>query len=361
VQIAVDARPLAHPHSGIGRYTRELLARLIDLTPHHFHLYSDVPVQFHGTPGRVTIRSARVGVPKLGSLFAQLVFPRWCREDGIQLFWSPRHHLPPVHDIPSVVTIHDVVWRRLPGSMAPFGRTAESLLMPRAIGRATRIIAVSSATANDIEVYWPQAGAKTSVVHEAPFVVPGSDERRRDHILFVGTFEPRKNLPRMLEGYRDLLGRLPSAPRLVIAGRPGWKTNVDQIVSKLGIAGRVRVLAPADDRELSQLYSHARFLILPSLYEGFGLPIVEAMAHGKGVITSNISSMPEVAGDAAILVDPYSVEAITDAMQRLCENDGLLDELERRALARVACYSWMKGAEQTARIFAEAANGGPFV
>ena len=166
----------------------------------------------------------------------------------------------------------------------------------------------------------------------------------------MGTFEPRKNIEGLLRAYALLVNQGIESHKLVLAGNPGWKQDVPRMIHEFGIQDRVVQISSMASDELARLYSECDFLVLPSFYEGFGLPIVEAMSFGKPVITSNVSSMPEVAGNAALLVDPSSVDDIDNAMKRLITDRTLRDDLAKKALIQASKFSWDKAARETLKI-----------
>lgn len=360
MRVAVDARPLTHPHTGIGRYTKEITSRLqkagVDI-----RLYSHRPFKLHDAQ----LSSDRSGdvYPAFGSLFAQWRFPEWARLDDSDVFWSPRHHLPLLSDLPCVVTIHDLVWKHAPKSMTTLGRTLETLLMPRSLRKATAVIAISDATKSDLLSYMPTLAGKLEVIHAAAFAsrVAVCDQQARGRcMLFVGTFEPRKNVTGILRAYAKLRAAGTTNRRLQLAGRTGWKQDISSDLRELSLSDHVDIIEPESQQHLEALYAACDFLLMPSLYEGFGLPILEAMSFGKPVITSNVSSMPEVAGDAALLVDPYSVDDISDAMRRLITDEALYATLAARARPQAAKFSWDRAAEETLTVLeAAAARGRP--
>jgi glycosyltransferase involved in cell wall biosynthesis len=360
LRIAVDARPLLAQASGIGRYTRSLLEQFAD-SGHEFLLYTCRPLQLPASLRGYAQRSGRVHGPALSSAVAQLQFGRWARSDQVDLFWSPRHHLPAtLGRVPSVVTIHDLVWKRVPETMIRLGAVAERMLMPAALRRAARIIAVSEATRADLVEFYPWTSSRIEVIPEASSLESSSARPRpamlpaTPYMLFVGSIEPRKNLERIVRAFTDLHDEGGTTHHLVIAGAPGWKNRaVHEVIARSPAAGRIVMLGVADDDLLGALYQHADFLVAPSLYEGFGLQVVEALACGTPVVTSNVSSLPEVAGEAAILVDPGSVEAIASAMRSLIVDRALRDELAGRARAQAARFSWQAAAKRTLDVFDE--------
>ncbi len=282
------------------------------------------------------------------------------------MHWGPAHRLPAF--IPSrtrgVVTIHDVCWRRHPETMHPLSYAADAVLMPFALSRADVIVAVSHATAEDIAYYWPAVRSRIRViplgVDRECADVSEIASRFNDAVKFgrfflsVGTIEPRKNLFRVLRAYSVLATKNASLPSLVIVGKMGWKSdNPLALARKLGVAGRVFWLQSADDEQLKVLYRQAVALVFPSLYEGFGLPVLEAMAAGTPVITSNRASLPEVAGGAALLVNPLQDEQILEAMEAVAVDDLLRARLIQRGLERAKHFSWENASSQMLSIFSE--------
>ena len=298
----------------------------------------------------------------LNLVLEQIKFQNWARKDRLDVFWSPRHHLPLLlRSIPCVLSIHYCTWRLYPDTMQLRGLTAERLLTPASLQLATRIIAVSQATASDLVSLYPKLQPKIDVVYEASSLHPNepSSEIRPPYMLFVGTLEPRKNLQRCLEALAKLQMENFESPRLVIAGGQGWRMEpLDRSVTALGLEQQVEYVGSADDNELSALYAGCNFLLFPSLYEGFGLPIIEALSFGKPVITSNVSSMPEVAGEAALLVDPQSVDDIAEAIKRLITDRALYDTLAAKAIPQAAKFSWDRAAQQTLEIIERAGSSG---
>jgi glycosyltransferase involved in cell wall biosynthesis len=356
LRIGIDARPLTHATSGIGRYTTEIVSRLAR-TRHELFLYAHQPFPCP-CAANVHKRHGSLRKSRFASVFAQLRFPRWGRMDEIDIFWSPRHHLPLTTSVPAVVTIHDLVWRKAPESMIALGRVLERILMPPSVKKARAVIAVSDSTRRDLEDYLPAAASKITVIPEAPFqpLTPAPMETKRSNtILFVGTFEPRKNIPGILKAFARLVERGVTSHKLILAGNPGWKEDIPWLITHLGISDRVTIYERPEQAELEKLYAGCDFVVQPSFYEGFGLPILEAMTFGKPVITSDLSSMPEVAGNAALLVDPHSPESIADAMQRLISDNELYRTLAGRTRAQAAGFSWDRAAAQTLNVLEQVA------
>lgn len=353
LKIAVDARPLCVPTFGIGRYTRELLGRLIDTPDTMWYLYADRPLmETYADKPNVVRRAASKANHILSVPRTQLGFARWARQDNIDVFWSPRHHLPLClpRDMKRVVTIHDFVWKRYPETMRAAGLWQERAIMPASLRQADAIICVSQATFEDLVHYYPDVADRAVVVPLAASrrqVTPVTGER---YFFFVGTLEPRKNLPRLLEAFAMARQRFSEPCRLYIAGARGWKSDIGNLLARSGAASDVTVLDYIDDDTLHARLAGAIALCLPSLYEGFGLPALEAMQYGTPVIGGNISSIPEVVGEGGILVDPMSVNAIADALVQLASDPALRSDLSIQATQQAARFSWDAAASQTLEI-----------
>ena len=369
-KVAVDARPLSIPTSGIGRYCEEVLKRLLAVNNDiHWYLYSDrplLPSWLSDGGAVVTVRTGTLRKRALSSLYAQWVFPVWAKRDGVNAFWSPRHHLPIwlPPDVKTIVTIHDLVWKRCPQTMKPLGRTLERLLMPASLAKADSIMAVSDATKNDIQSFYPELKSKISVTPLAGMLntkcrigIENGNRIEDPYFLFVGTSEPRKNLKRILLAFSRILKMNVSVRRLIICGGRGWGgEDIQALIESLEIADNTKITGFVDESELERLYRNAHALIFPSLYEGFGLPILEAMSFGVPVVTSNCSSMPEVSGDGALLVNPHSVEEIFTAMLRLATDSELYEALSAASLENVKNFSWEKTAMKVQEVISGLAS-----
>lgn len=258
-----------------------------------------------------------------------------------------------------MLTVHDLAFWRLPETHSAASR-AYYAGVTRSARQATRIVCISHATKDDLLALTGVDGSKVRVVYEAPdprYVRVGDSAdddlaaAGEPYFVFVGTVERRKNVANVLRA----LAQVSCGTRLEIVGSPG---NADgearQLVEQLGLQSRVRFRGPLPTAEVAALYRGARALVYPSLMEGFGLPILEAMACGAPVLTSDRSSMAEVAGDAAMLADPEDVDALAGAMQRLAQDDDHRQILRKRGFMRAAGFSWERAARETLEVFAEA-------
>lgn len=362
MRIAVDARPGI---AGIGRYLTELLRRMPQQSSHEWFLYGPGPgwetsvpsADMHSTDpaarGNVVVRSPN----RADELHAQVMFPRWAALDRADVFWSPRHRLPIRLTTPAVVTIHDLVWKHAPETMRPLGHLVERATMPGSIRRARRLIAVSRATKHSIERYFPEAANKTIVIQEASFTdapEPPAAPVTRPFALFVGTVEPRKNIERLLKAFAIIKDEV--AHDLHLVGGAGWRMpKPTALIRANGLESRVHHLGALEDEDLQREYAGCDFLAMPSLYEGCGLPIIEAMTFGKPVLTSNSSAMPEIAGDAGLLVDPMSIEDIARGLKRMMTDAMLRVRLADAAHRRAKDFSWDSAAAETVRVIESAA------
>lgn len=364
MRIGVDARSLSEPITGIGRYTLSLLELMVLDNSNEWLLYSHRPL-LHGqwNMQNVTVRTLFFPKWMRGLYFpwSQLILPFWVKHDNIDLFWSPAHRLPRQlsKSVASVVTIHDLVWKRAPETMKPIGRLLDAKLMPHAIRVADQVIAVSESTKRDVISEVPEAKDKVQVIYEANSLLSNdcinSIKTDENYILFVGTLEPRKNLSRLIEAYAMLSESLRSKYSLMIVGGKGWgDENLDEIIDYFKIRKYVKILGYVSNKKLVHLYSNAYLFVMPSLYEGFGLPVLEAMSLGVPVVASNTSSLPEVVSDTAILVSPKSVSSIKNGIEKLLSNNKLRQKLSKAALERSMFFSWEKASKENIKVFEKA-------
>jgi glycosyltransferase involved in cell wall biosynthesis len=366
IRIGVDARLLSESITGIGRYLLEVLSRMID-EGHEWYLYSHRPIII-GDWNRenVYIRSLNLKARPMRMLWAQSVLPYWADKDKVDIFWSPSHRIPRFlpSNISSVVTIHDLVWRHAGETMRPLSRWLDSKLMMEAASRADLIIAVSSNTAKDLMREDQLLAKKIVVITQGitrRLLTPISQPEQRavdfnaPYYLFVGTLEPRKNLKRLIEALSILPIDVKKSAKLVIVGGKGWGgVNVDDLIRLYGVQDNVNQLGYVDDLTLASLYSNASFLVMPSLYEGFGLPLVEAMSHGLPALTSDRSSMPEVVGNAGILVNPENVQSISDGLLLLLTDHKLRNRLSTLAKNRATQFDWSRSSKETLNVLISA-------
>jgi glycosyltransferase involved in cell wall biosynthesis len=362
IRIGVDARLLSEPMTGIGRYLYEVLSRMVH-SDYEWYLYSHKPIIIGEWSGKnIYLRTYNLKGRALRMFWAQMVLPYICNRDRVDIFWSPAHRIPLLlpQNIASVVTIHDLVWRHCGYSMRPLSKWLDSILMINAARRADAIIAVSKSTAIDLINEGPFFATKISVIHlgasKKLFQASSGNEKKinfsRPYYLFVGTLEPRKNLNRLLDAVSLLPNDLRNSADLLIVGGKGWgRVDIPKLIEKKRLSKNVKLMGYVNDLDLSHLYENALFLTMPSLYEGFGLPIVEAMAWGVPTLSSNRSSMPEVVGEAGVLIDPEDTQSITDGLTLLLQDISLREKLSKISLKRSLQFKWGTTANDTLKIF----------
>jgi glycosyltransferase involved in cell wall biosynthesis len=272
---------------------------------------------------------------------------------------------PPRPGCPTVVTVHDLSYLAHPEWLSWRVRFTLDRLVPRSVRAAARVIAISDFTKQDlvqrcglppekIVVVALAAGANFTLLPEAA-ARPLLAGIREPFILAVGNLEPRKNLATLIEAFAELVRQHAFAGQLVIAGKAKYRgEDAAGVVARLGLKGRVVLTGFVDDATLRLLYNRAALFVYPSLYEGFGLPLLEAMACGCPVVASNATAIPQTAGDAAILVDPTSVAALVAAMARVVGDAELARRMSIEGKAQAARFSWTRTAELTRAVYADA-------
>jgi len=356
--------------SGIGRYTLELAnalavignrLELVLLTSGDFG-----PLARENKFQRVPLPGCRLlpGLVTLGN--------------GLILLVAKRHKLDIVHDptgvtpflfgaggARTVVTVHDVFAWSCPGTSTLLDTLIYRYWLPRVLPRVDAVITVSQVSKLDIARYLRIPQSKIHVIYE------GVDSRYRPlpeeqvsqvtaryrlpkgYIFFVGSVEKRKNLHRLLQAYARLLEVGESRPLVIVGVTSRRYPEIDEALRQLRLESHVFFTGYVPDADLPALYSGADLFVFPSLYEGFGLPPLEAMACGTPVVCSNAASLPEVVGDAGLLVDPYDVEGLAEAMHRVLTDADLREELRRRGLARARQFTWERTARETVAVYRE--------
>jgi glycosyltransferase involved in cell wall biosynthesis len=366
VRIGIDARKL-HDF-GIGTYIRNLLRQLARLDretdfvllcrPDDAGTLADLGENFRAV-------TETAGNYSIGE---QVRIPLALRREGVTLFHAPHYVLPPLVSCRSVVTIHDCIHlmfpQYLPNRFAHVYARASVALAAR---RATRVLTVSESSKRDILRFVDAPPEKIDVIYNAYDERFGIEPREEDvvrvreryqlhdeFVLYAGNVKPHKNLERLIEAFdlvrRRGLGHL----RLVLIGDEISKyAALRRAVHKHQLHKYVRFLGYLPEATLAVMYRLAGVFVFPSLYEGFGLPPLEAMASGTPVVTSNVSSLPEVAGDAAVLVDPYEPQAIADGIYRVLTDEALRRNLRNRGVARARQFSWEASVRRVRDIYGE--------
>jgi glycosyltransferase involved in cell wall biosynthesis len=374
MRIGIDGIPLATPKSGIGHYTYELARSIAGLLPSdRLELVAPVPIELTAehpeTELPPNLHAVHAPLNPLRRRWWTLGLPLYARQNRLALFHGTNYNLPLWKPCPTVVTIHDL-------SLLLHPNTHQEHLVARAKRRlpvmtrlATRIVTDSESVKREICEHLNVHPERVTSVALAPRQVfrpmsaaDGREVRRRfrvldEFILFVGTVEPRKNLLTLVRAFEDLLRTTDLKPQLVIAGQRGWMSDeLFALIEQGSLRDHVRFLGYVADEDLRALYSSCRVAVYPSLYEGFGLPPLEAMACGAPVITSRIPVIMETSEHAARLINPTDTEELTAAMVELLTDADARAQLARAGLKRAAEYTWERTARQTLAVYEEVLN-----
>jgi len=375
MKIGIDYTSAATQGAGIGRYTRELMRALLALPSNNRYSF------FYASRNHIDTSNFQ---PPTSNLRRLPFHDKWLMRvwhrlrvplpvelvvGKVDLFHSPDFTLPPtLSGVPTLLTVHDLSFIRDPDSAWPSLRAFLKKAVPRSVKRATHVLADSQATKNDLVELFGTPAAKITVLYsgvDARFT-PVRDQAEIDRgcakyqvprpfILSVGTLQPRKNYGRLIEAVAQFAPILPH--HLVITGGEGWlyETIFEQ-VKRLGLEDRVHFPGFVDDADLPALYSAADLFALVSLYEGFGLPLLEAMACGTPVIGSNVSSLPEVIGDVGLQVDPRNVDDIAHALRQMIDQPELRERSIGLGLERAKMFTWDKAARELLGIYDQVAS-----
>jgi glycosyltransferase involved in cell wall biosynthesis len=374
MRIGIDYTPALRQGGGIGRYTRNLVEALTALDGRNEYVLLAAGGRRRGRPTLTWPRNFRLRSIPLSDRWLNVIWQRLRLPLPVQLvtgrldlYHSPDFVLPPVGGTPTVLTVHDLSFLRLPQFFVPAFRTYLETAVTRAVRRADHILADSESTRHDLGELLAVPAARVSVLY------PGVEERFqpvRDpevlarvrgryrlparFVLGVGTLQPRKNFEGLVEAFGRLLAAGHHLPELglVIAGGEGWLgTDLLALAERLGVRERVILAGFVKDEDLPGLYSLADALAFPSWYEGFGLPVLEAMACGTPVVSADNSSLPEVVGDAGLLVDAGSPDELADALALLLLEEGRRSRLVEAGWRQARRFRWENAARQLLEVY----------
>ncbi|MBC7250286.1 MAG: glycosyltransferase family 4 protein [Anaerolineae bacterium] len=363
MRIGIDARMVYYTQAGISQYIQRLISALAEIDLENEYLI----LQNWRDRSSLCLNHNFRRVSFISPAHHRL--EQWLLRFelsplNLDVLHSPDFIPPFRRNCKSVITVHDLAFLLYPHLLTEDGAHYYGQI-DQAVHHTDHIIAVSQNTKQDIIRLLGVPEDKITVIYEAanPIYRPVEDEgelqrvRQKykiagDFILFVSTIEPRKNLPTLLRAFRQLLDDYKLEVRLVVAGRRGWLFDeVFALVQELNLAEHVHFLGRVPLEDLPPLYTAASLFAYPSTYEGFGLPPLEAMACGTPVVVSNVSSLPEVVGDAALLVDPDDVSGLTVALWRGLTDEARRAELIAKGFRRAKCFSWEKAARQTLAVY----------
>ncbi|MHA1568037.1 MAG: glycosyltransferase family 4 protein [Alphaproteobacteria bacterium] len=370
MKIAIDARAVTDEASGVGVYTRTLIRGLAgrdDGDQYHLvsnrrvHLPADLPENF-----RILQEPHHIG-----NFWLQWQCPGLLRREGVEVFHGTNFLAPLRSPCPTVLTVHDLSSLLFPRLHTRRNNLVQRLL-PRAVKRARLVIAISENTKRDLIEHLRVPPEKIRLVYNAPAenFGPAVDEAYQQavikrlslperYFLFVGTLEPRKNVTRLLEAFARYSRLHENGTKLLLVGSEGWGSrDVRKTHRQLGLGERVRFVGYVDHADLPAVYRQAKALVMPSVYEGFGLPIVEAMACGTPVIAAANSALAEVAGDAAVLIDPDDAAGLAESLIALSSDERVRERCVQAGLAQAGRFSLAAFAEATHRVYREALEDG---
>jgi glycosyltransferase involved in cell wall biosynthesis len=375
--IGIDYTAAARQRAGIGRYARELISALIALeSDHEYVIFAATggldgdrwkreseklrSARSKGRSSDVRFRTLPISDDWMARLWHRLRLPVPVETftGPLDVFYSPDFVLPPTRRTTrTLLTVHDLSYLHHPEHFVPKLVRYLEQSVSRSVVRADWVLADSEATRSDLIAHLGAPSGKVKVLYsgvdsrfnEEKEPEEGDLLRARygliagSYILSVGTIQPRKNYVRLIQAFAQLQTHNLTNKQLVLAGGRGWLYE-DIFAEAERHGDRVRILGFVDEADLPALYRNAVLFVFPSLYEGFGLPVLEAMASGVPVICSNVSSLPEVAGDAAMLVDPLNIEELAEAMMRALEDPDLRHKMAARGLAQAARFTWARAA-----------------
>lgn len=350
--IGIDAREgLRTKRAGKGEYVYELVSRLIDNNQHSFVLFLDCqPLNEWRKPNvRFIVLRVPAGLWQL-LVFLYLEFLR-----PVDVYFATTSLIIPalLRSIPTVTTLFDFVSFLFPESHQRKAVILEKIWMRGAISFSKKLIAISEHTKRDATKLFKVNPHKITVTHLAPSLSEGGRKVQlngQNIILFIGTLEPRKNISRLVEAFNRLRNDNITST-LILVGSWGWQSKgIKRAINQSPFREDIQVLGYMESVDKSFIYRQAAVFAFPSLYEGFGLPPLEAMACGIPVVTSNVSSLPEVVGDAAVLVDPSNIDEIYQALKRILIDRDFADQLVIKGRAQVKKFDWQRTADQTMEV-----------
>ncbi|MBI4713577.1 glycosyltransferase family 4 protein [Candidatus Uhrbacteria bacterium] len=373
MRVLVDIRHLNQPQqSGVGEYTQQLLHALFEIDKkNEYILFSSGSRRLQ--PAFETTKNVsfvHINQPNkllnLRTIFLHHPTINWNVRDSIDLIFLPNLNITSIPtDIPTVLTIHDLSWNLFPEFYSKKMKLWHKAVRPNElIKTAAHILTPSTSTKQDVINIFQKPEKQISVVPHGIDPLFSPKMEARDHgvrsrlklpknfALFVGTLEPRKNILGLIEGIKHYRNKYNDDLSLILVGKWGWKsTQLRHRLWKKDVSQWIHHIGYIPNEDRPALYRSASVLTWPSIYEGFGLPVLEAMASGTPVITTSTSSLPELTQDSAILVDPYNPADISEALHGLLGSKPLQQYLKEKGLARAEDFSWLKTAKQTLEIF----------
>ena len=381
MRIAIDYTAAIRQGAGIGNYVRSLVDAMLaqDSSNQYTLLTSGHPTREHPFPRAANVRGRSIFIP---DRYLNILWYRWrlpvhatLFTGLIDIYHGPDFVLPPINGkVRKIVTVHDLAFLEHPEYAVPQLAAYLKKVVPEAVAAADVVAAVSHTTSKSLVEYFHTPPEKITIIPNGirsyfrritdPVLLAATRHKfglKHPLVLGVGTLEPRKNHLGLIKAFhkaQSSAGKKQRPAMLALAGGPGWLYDeTQQLIAKLKLENKVRFLGRVSELELITLYSMADVFVFPSFYEGFGVPPIEAMACGAPVITSNTSSLPEVVGDAALLIDPRNTGELARAMLQVLENEQLRDELRQKGYARAQHFTWPKSASKMLSVYQQLFDG----
>ncbi|MCK9378604.1 MAG: glycosyltransferase family 4 protein [Candidatus Moranbacteria bacterium] len=387
MRIGIDARTILNPEKGdaigVGHYTFQLIRNLLEIDrENEYVLFFDFRVREKDvkkfTRPNVKIKFYPFSDYKkyLPGAYSEILGTATLQKEKLDVLHStsPFSRIPLGYKGKTVVTFNDLGAYKIPGCFPAIARSRDKALYRLMESKADRIIAVSESMKKDLQSVFKTKDEKIKIIYSGLdrrfFEIPDINTKKvldrygikKKYILFLGTLEPSKNITRLLQSFAKFKEKclLKNGQtngkkfryQLVLAGKRGWLSKEYlQIAKDLGISRDIAYTGYVIGDELVPLFSGAEFFVMPSLYEGFGMTILEAFATGTPAIVSNVSSIPEIAGDAALMINPLNVNEISEAMWEFSQNDNLREKYKQRGLARAKDFNWEKCARETLEVY----------
>src|SRR5947207_5246587 len=381
MRIAIDYTAAIRQGAGIGNYVRNLVDAMLALDSKNQYtlLTSGRPTHERPFPEADNVRARSIIIP---DRYLNIVWYRWrlplyatLFTGNVAIYHGPDFVLPPIHSkVRKVVSVHDLAFVEHPEYVMPQLATFLNKVVPEAVATADVVAVVSQAASQTLIEHFKIPPEKITIIPSGirpyfrritdPILLSATRHKfglKHPLVLGVGTLEPRKNHLGLIKAFhkaQSAAGNKSRPAMLALAGGPGWfYDETQQLIAKLKLEKKVRILGHVTELELITLYSMADVFVFPSFYTGFGVPLVEAMACGTPVITSNTSSLLEVAGDAAVIIDPHNSGQIAKAMLQVLESEQLREELRQKGYTRAQHFTWPKAASKMLSVYKRLGDG----